>query len=209
MTNHQPHRARPILRGALAFVGLLAAPTLAVAMAESPGPIQARTPGQGRPEVFPTVVPDRQTESRRPGRPQCADGYTPSCGPFRFTEAPRQNSALTVSAKLETPAPRVGAPVNISVVGIDPDQAIDRNCVLIQYGDSLVEPYSCEVPVCLPQYGDWVPPIRDPDRFERTISHVFDRAGTYEITVSLRSKVDTCGHPYESVGETALRVTVL
>jgi hypothetical protein len=195
----------------VAAVALVTLSTVAVTLAKSPpndrntAVVAASPPETTQGEAAPP-------NSDAPPRPQdpsnCRNSYDPACGEFYWQAEPGPNQPLAVDVDVAPQRAKVGEPVTFTVVARDPDLRIDRECVVVKYGDMTGEVASCEVFTCLKRHGPWTPPQREPDRVERIYTHTFTESGTYNVAFIFKSKVTTCFNPYESEGTGSMTIQV-
>jgi hypothetical protein len=119
---------------------------------------------------------------------------------------------MSVEAHLITADPQVGEPVQFRIVATD-DSQIDRDCIGALYGDDK-DPYCSGTAASCPggpaAYGPWSPPEKQPDRYEATFSHIYDNAGTYTASFTVRSYKGCTApsSPYRSEGTGTVTFTV-
>ena len=140
----------------------------------------------------------------------CRNSRDSNCGPFYWDPAP-DNQPMTVEVELITSNPTVGQIVEFRVVASD-DSDIDRDCVGTAYGDDKGAYCARSSPSCRPgpsMYGAWSPPEKQIDRYEKVFSHIYDKAGTYTASFTLRSKEGCDGpNPYRSEGTESVTFSV-
>jgi hypothetical protein len=118
---------------------------------------------------------------------------------------------MSVQVEVLTANPRVGRSVEFRVVATD-DGRINRDCVGVVFGD--------DTPVCAGSnamcsvhpraYGPWTPPDKPNGRFERVFSHVYDKPGTYTVTMIVRPHqgCESPPSPYGNTGQASTSITV-
>jgi hypothetical protein len=205
------HR-RKLLGVSAVVVLLLIAGSLGVARAQQPTAVTSVPAAAVRPSEGPTAA---QHPSGSPGASEpagdnagCHNSYDPKCGEFFWRVKPEKNLPLDVRVVVTPSSPRAGEPVTFAITARDPDLPIDRECVLVNYGDNRYEPAGCEFATCLERHGPWTPPPRQPDRLERSFTHTYATPGTYQVQVGVKSKLTICENPYESTGTQTVSVTV-
>ena len=142
---------------------------------------------------------------------QCRNSHDPACGPYRWDPQPI-NDPMNVHLEVLTAKPRAGQTVEFRVVATD-DGRIDRDCVGVSYGDDKDPWCAGSNPMCAAHpgaYGPWTPPEKPNDRFERVFPHVYDKPGTFVVSLIVR-ELQGCGSPpspYGSTGQGSTSITV-
>jgi len=102
--------------------------------------------------------------------------------------------------------------VEYRLVAMD-DGRIDRDCVGVAFGDDK-DPFCAGSTVeCAAHpgaYGPWTPPDKRNDRFDTVFSHVYDKAGTYVVSMTVRP-FQGCASPpdpYGNTGQASTSITV-
>lgn len=140
----------------------------------------------------------------------CRNSRDQACGPYYWDPAPDGNQPLVVEVAVEPPSPTPGETVTFTVTVEDPDARIQRDCnYKVSYGDGR-DPSTCaSLPACLPRYGAWTPPERQPDSYRTTFVHVYEAAGDYTARFTFVSSSGTCYEdPYGSSGTGSVAVAV-
>ncbi len=139
----------------------------------------------------------------------CLDRNDEACGPFRYEPEPGPNAPLEISISVTPARPVVGEEAVITVVFTDTDALPITNCGGFDTGEGIPIQDDCAVPVCAQRFGPTSPPAPQGGTRTVTIPHVYEQAGTYNITASGQSSSVFCDHPYGSSAASRFPVSVV
>jgi hypothetical protein len=161
-------------------------------------PTTPTTPPRSESTTTPTI-PDPTTTTVL-----CRNSRDPACGAF-FFDPPLTNEPATVAVTVKTASAKPGTRVVFEIHATDPDSFVgpggDTFCGDASFGDGNRE--SCG-PGCLgpgERYGPWDPPPLRPSDATFTLGHIYAKAGTYKVDITITA--DECGPRSSEASATA------
>ena len=140
----------------------------------------------------------------------CHNSMNPACGPLRYVP-PITDQPATLTVKVSPEAPTVGETVTFTFHATDPDSRIEASDIWCNnggysFGDESTDGIMCET-ACypVPGYGPWDPPLAQPSDVTVTLTHTYEKAGTFRAKFGMTA--EPCG-PRPSMTSTAVTVTV-
>lgn len=147
----------------------------------------------------------------------CLNSSDPSCGAFAWSPAPAANQPLAIAVEVTPAAPKAGELVTVKVIASDPDALVTTNGGSYFFADpNSTEPqigFPALVDAGVARYGQWTPPAAQPGRLERSFTHTFSQAGTFDFTFAALSGDEgdpgnVERNPYASRGSAKVPITV-
>jgi hypothetical protein len=127
----------------------------------------------------------------------CYQSYDSRCGEFRWDPAPTVDP-MTVSLTVLTASPKVGQPITFKIVADEQDTNISP-CAFGSFGDAPENPCAGgtygNCPPSPQATGAWPPPRKQPDHYETTMTHTYQKAGTYTATFGMATGFPGCHSP--------------
>jgi hypothetical protein len=163
---------QPFLPVTTTATTVAAAPTAGDATPPAPVPSTTVQKGVVTP-VRPAPTTTTTTAARAAAARACRDSYDPACGPFRWDPDPGPNQPLTVTVTPQSQQGKAGQTVNFHVVADDPDARIERDCVVIDFGDGQSAGGCPPAATCPAPYGPWSPPAQVHDHYEFNAEHSY------------------------------------
>lgn len=134
----------------------------------------------------------------------CLNSYDPACGAFYWDPAPSTDSPIRVTVSAGSARAVAGEPLRFDAAATDPDARIA--CHWLLFGDEQTA-LAPAVTIRKP-YGRWITPARSPGRFRLSVSHTYEKPGTYRATFGASSG-DGCSPGTNPYGDESVAVTTV
>ena len=156
------------------------------------------------PVDLPSDTPTEQPSSTA-SAPVCINSYDPACGAFYWDPAPGSNAPMNITIHASSTTLTVGETVTVTGAATDPDAEIV--CHQVEWGPT----YVLFGVMLRSKFGRWDTPEKKLGHVTETVSHAYDKPGTYRIAFEAISGgcPDSSTNPYTSEGTASVTVTVV
>lgn len=188
----------PLVRMRLRLVGLLATLVLLASACGEEGANLASSTSSPSPTAATTATPEpEQTEAPSPTpeatttpdstaappvEPKCRNSTDESCGKFSFDPKVTSDAPVEVKATFSPADPEPGEKVTFKLEARDPDsQVVELGTYEFAEGGPgvIVDPFPGECPRA---YGKWDPPKKIEGDASKSVTHRYQKSGTYKAT---------------------------